>query len=203
MKTISKEKKKFVHGCILKGAISAAVNTRSQKNPVYSLSRIERSIKAELVSFWKEKLVEYATNYIKEKKDSQYFITDVLKFQSDINKSFKDCFYNNEGIRIAQCQKSLSVYLKWLWCLGELKYEPPVCPIDRYVLSECRRHSNEAQRAIIDKVNKDGGWGAINDPDTYEKLVAIIEDVSKSAAVWELFFYNREVLFSNNDYMKE
>ena len=37
--------------------------------------------------------------------------------------------------RLAQAQKSLSLYLKHLWCMGLIPV-PPVCPVDTLILKK-------------------------------------------------------------------
>ena len=68
-----------------------------------------------------------------------------------------DIIADEYGIRIAQCQKSLSLYLKYLWCYGLIE-TPPVCPIDRVILSLCKsyyeKHTEIADRQVkIDLCN--------------------------------------------------
>ncbi len=41
----------------------------------------------------------------------------------------------NGKLRIAQSQKALNLYLKYLWCLGELDVIPPNCPVDSIILN--------------------------------------------------------------------
>jgi hypothetical protein len=38
-------------------------------------------------------------------------------------------------MRIGLAQKALNLYLKYLWCLGEI-HEPPHCPLDSIVLGQ-------------------------------------------------------------------
>jgi hypothetical protein len=55
-----------------------------------------------------------------------------------MNNQFGGLFNNTggryeQGFRVSHSQKSISVYLKHLWCLGMIE-TPPFCPVDRSVL---------------------------------------------------------------------
>ena len=218
---IEKRQSEFVDNIALRSAINAATQTRSEKFHVYSnlicenrtdsaeVKKQKNKKKKEIVAAWKIMLKEFAVRY-QEKRDDQYFFIDVQRFQEEMNsKKGSDGELLKEGfeggsIRIAQCQKSLSVYLKWLWCLGILKHEPPVCPIDRNVLSSCykkldRKNGQKYRKLIID-TNKAGGWGQINDMNEYKKLVKVTQILSEregmTPAEWELGLFN-DVLEDN------
>ena len=202
---INKSRQEFIDRIALRSAVNAATQTRSKKFHVFAESitiktsdtteetKRKRTEKIEVIQFWKTKLKEYAVKY-EEKRDDEFFIKDVVAFQKEF-EAFNNKF-EGEGIRIAQCQKSLSVYLKWLWCLGHLNNEPPMCPIDRNVLNACYKNldkkADKEERKLIQKVNRDGGWGQINDLDEYKGLVNIVKKVAgtQSPAVWELSLFN-------------
>lgn len=81
-------------------------------------------------------------------------------------------------MRIGAAQKALNLYLKHLWCLGEIP-EPPHCPIDAVVLGKV---------PVCDKVR----WTLMK---TIEEYRDVIEKAKKAAkgvplAQWELSLYN-------------
>jgi hypothetical protein len=183
---------------------------RENSNDSAEVVKQKNKKKQEIVAAWKTILKEFAIRYQEEKRDDQFFFIDVQRFQEEMNsKKGSDGELLKEGfeggsIRIAQCQKSLSVYLKWLWCLGMLKHEPPVCPIDRNVLSVCykkldKKNDQKSRKCIAD-INKAGGWGQINDLGEYKQLVEITQILSKRAlmtpAEWDLDLFN-DVLEGN------
>ena len=214
------KKQEFIDQIALRSAVNAASQTRSKKYHVFAdtityqsgdskeVKRLKWEKKKEVINAWKFKLKEYSKNYITDKRDDKYFFEDVKRLQrelsekkseSQVNERLGDRF-EGKKIRIAQCQKSLSVYLKWLWCLDIIKHNPPVCPIDRNVLDSCyksldnKNKDDKDRRALILKVNRDGGWGQIDDSEEYESLVGITAILAKrsnlSIAEWELSLFN-------------
>ena len=171
-------------------AVNVSVKTRGY--PVYSNINEKRK---EAVTFWKVQLEMIGEKYKKEKQDRCQFQEDVFDLQDAINSSeYKECFANNE-IRVGQCQKSLSVFLKWMWCQHELADTPPVCPIDRQVLRKCYGVLKRTG-TITEQEKKDCSvaWSNLTDRKQYVRLVKITEKVAKlegesKTAVWELFAF--------------
>ena len=213
---VDNERDKFIHNIALRSAINAAIQTRSHNHPVFSKlvssnqtdtkeERIEKyNRKLQVISFWKNRLQEQGKAYCVKHKGVNDFILDVLALQNGINEKYR-AFFTEDTIRIAQCQKSLAVYLKWLWCWGKCPYEPPVCPIDRQVLSYCNRKElrlgsdkDNHWRRLIARVNQEGGWGKINNLDDYTDLVEMTITVAgrygEHVALWELRVFNDVVL---------
>ena len=81
--------------------------------------------------------------------------------------------------RIGVAQKALNLYLKYLWCIGQVP-EPPHCPFDRTVIQEL-----EGCQGI--------SWSQFDDLDTYEQLVAAARRKASplSLSEWELRFFNQ------------
>ena len=182
----------FVYQIALRSAIYSATHTRSKNNHVYKESVNKKAI----IDFWKSKLLEFVFKYKDKLKNRRFFFLCVKNLKNDIDSKFSDSFEGN-GIRIAQCHKSLSVFLKWLWCCNLIDFEPPVCPIDRTVLNHCRKklyRSDSKDIQIINKVFDCGGWGRINDIQEYKNLDKVIQKLSKreelSPSVWELSIFN-------------
>ena len=212
-------KDEFILNIALRSAINAAVQIR--RHPVFSesvtlnkddnpqIASEKRQRKTSAIAFWKEKLEQHAWAYLETAVDYQYFINDVDKLKNEINAEYRDCFSGN-GIRIGQCQKSLSVFLKWLWCWGKCTIEPPVCPIDRRVLVFC--YDNELDKSVVEdkewrkliaKVNKAGGWGQLDDLNDYAELVKMTRIISsrhqETVAYWELRVFNDNVLEDSSE----
>ena len=197
---LEKQKKNFANMIALRSAINAAVQTRSTKNPVFSSKKTNKGV---LFNDWKKLLIQNAKQY-KIRKEQADFIKSVKDLQKALQDKHGALFYKNE-VRIAQCQKSLSVYLKWLWCLGEISPEPPVCPIDRNVINNCYslldKKKDKDDRSFLVSVNKNGGWGCINSIDDYKRLLDIANKVAqlkeKTVSQWELSFFNE---YLDSDY---
>lgn len=85
----------------------------------------------------------------------------------------------NEGrFRIGSAQKSLNLYLKYMWCVGRIPM-PPHCPFDFRVLSrlpECR----------------DIRWTKLDSVTEYRRIVGHAKTAAgdNSIAEWELREYN-------------
>lgn len=115
-----------------RSGISAAV----RQLKVYSLH--DASKRREIRGKWKEQLITLGEKY-KDTQTRQQFEKDVEELWTAMNAKYKaefthpDLRNSNPGFRIAQAQKSLSVYLKHLWCNGKIAM-PPVCPIDSTIL---------------------------------------------------------------------
>ena len=80
--------------------------------------------------------------------------------------------------RIGHAQKALNLYLKYLWCLGEIP-PPPHCPFDRWI--------------IQDVLHLDMKWTCLDDIDEYRQLVKEARKQAKglSLAAWELRKYSQ------------
>ena len=74
--------------------------------------------------------------------------------------------------------------LKYYWCSGWLKNEPPHCPIDRIILS----------LAKIKKEGKIPAWTRIIKIKDYKIYIQELKKIAKpkSLAVWELGVFNRK-----------
>lgn len=85
------------------------------------------------------------------------------------------------GLRIGLAQKALNLYLKYLWCLGEIP-EPPHCPIDAVVL----RRVPGCERLR---------WTRMENLEEYLDVIAKARRVAAgvSLAQWELTLYNDAV----------
>lgn len=174
----------------LTSAINSSVRTRN-----YHVYINDRNNRREARSFWKNELERLGDKYIHSKQSKDQFLKDVYALQKSINDSdFCKCFINNR-IRLGQCQKSFSIYLKWMWCQGQLAGIPPVCPIDCKILSECRRvlkKENKGTEEDLEDTNT--AWSIMDCPELYERLVAITEKVAElekdpRPCVWELFAF--------------
>lgn len=120
-------------------ALNKAVNRSVQRAYVYTPG-ISLARKAEIRKFWKKQLVELGEKYA-EVQSVEVFESDMIELQKRMNIEFPNDFNNPKcitcpsQIRLAQAQKSLSLYLKHLWCMGLIPV-PPVCPVDTLILKK-------------------------------------------------------------------
>jgi hypothetical protein len=87
---------------------------------------------------------------------------------------------NGGHMRIGHAQKALNLYLKYLWCFGQIP-EPPHCPIDSVILK--RIPSFGAVR-----------WTRIDSVADYMKVIGAARNEASqknmSLSQWELHVYN-------------
>ena len=159
-------------------ALNSGCIAALQRNPTYT-NNLSPSKKERVREEWKRLLESIGKKYNKPQTIKQ-FKKDISTLKQRMNNTFPDSFNNGEydnEFRLSHAQKSLSVYLKHLWCMGEIP-EPPTCPIDRVVLTRAGLHGKAAS------------WGYINDMDIYEdklKTVSVkAEESGLSVARWEL-----------------
>ena len=109
-------------------------------------------------------------------------ITEDLLIQK-ISYLVKKFNSNNFRFNIGHSQKLINILLKYYWCLGWLKNEPPHCPLDRIVLS----------KAQIKSEGKTPSWTKMDNVEDYKKYIKDIKKIAdpKSVALWELEIFNR------------
>lgn len=97
----------------------------------------------------------------------------IIGLMSAMNDSFGSKF-RDAGFRISHSQKSISVFLKHLWCMQRIRM-PLQCPIDRKILS-CLRTSNY------------NPWTKIDTLEEHTSIIAALNTIAGSTplAVWEL-----------------
>lgn len=99
-----------------------------------------------------------------------------------MNRKYKSLLDNGSTygseFRISHSQKSISVYIKHMWCMNEIM-EPTICPVDRIILSKTDA-----------KKNHDISWGYVNTIDEHRRKFAYIKSAAKdmnlTVAKWEL-----------------
>lgn len=189
--TVSRQKKAFLdsftHSRIAVSnqgiAIESAINSSIRRNPTYS-TETTRLRKKEIADFWGKEIVKLSMKYFEKAQSEETFINDVLTLKKLVNNKYKSDLHNkiSNGLRIAHCQKSLSVYLKYRWCQGDMVFEPPLCPIDRIVLVHCGR--------------TDVAWTSLDDQGRFRSIIKALADTVKkhpccnSVAQWELCVFN-------------
>ena len=90
----------------------------------------------------------------------------------------------SDRFRIGIAQKALNLYLKNLWCLGEIT-TPPHCPLDRLIIDKLGLKWSE--RSQYD-------WTKIDDIEKYKELISRCDHKARergceNIAEWELEVY--------------
>ena len=154
-----------------KVALSKAISAAAQHNKLYNTHDLSR--RKEIRGFWAERLEELADKQRARKLTSQNYLDEVLRLKEIMNTQFNDIEF-----RISHSQKSISVYFKHLWCMGEIS-SPPQCPVDRIILTK------------IGAPVKDRSWGYVDTIEEhnrkYEMIIIFVRSQGfDNESEWEL-----------------
>lgn len=161
-------------------ALTSGLKAASQHNDLYTPCINRQPIR----NRWKAILLDIGEKYVNNQIEEVFF-NDIDQLKEQMNSQFNGQLNNDGGrydlgFRTSHAQKSLSVYLKHLWCMGQIE-QPPFCPID----------SN-----ILRLVNyPDPRWCYVNTRELYLSHVKAVKAGKNanplyegdSIAVWELF----------------
>jgi hypothetical protein len=116
-------------------ALTQSIKASLQHNPTYTKD-IDDFLKTEFRDYWKVRLQQIG-EYFLEVRDLNFYLDQVVLFTAEMNSKFFQVLSPNKenyenGFRIAHSQKSISVYLKHLWCMDVIP-APPSCPLDRII----------------------------------------------------------------------
>lgn len=164
-----------------KKAIGAAI----QHNLLYS-SSIETKYRESIRDYWSTCLEEIGWEFRKSVSIAEYE-NIVQKLKDHMNSKFGSAFDNKSKhgseFRISHSQKSISVYVKHLWCLEKIS-EPTICPIDRIILSKTAARKNS-----------DCSWGYVNSIEEHRrKFKYVLDEAARhqlTLANWELSVFEQ------------
>lgn len=161
-------------------ALTSGVKAAVQRNILYSptLPQRERNM---IVKFWKKELMNIYYEYIQiEAMNDELYEQFIMNLKNRMNERYNFAFIHNKigydnGFRISHAQKSISVFIKHLWCMNLIKL-PLQCPVDRIILT------------IIGYVYPDNKWGYINSIEIHREKIKFIREHCnpQDIAVWEL-----------------
>lgn len=161
----------------LRSAIKAAV----QHNKLY-VDGLPQSDREDVRTAWKDQMI-FHIERLKPLITVEGFERAVEELWGHMNNQHERYFDKQSGgFRISHSQKSLSVYIKHLWCMNDID-EPEICPVDRIILS-----NTEA------KIKNDISWGSVNSMNEHRRKFSYIQkmavDGSLSVAQWELISFS-------------
>jgi hypothetical protein len=151
----------------------------------------KKKFKKELFNYV-EKLIENKYN-IKKVEDDEHLATikAIQKMTNVYGGILNDTLILNgrtvmfaKQLRFGICQKILNLYLKYLWCAGLIKFEPPHFPLDRLVQGK----------------NVNVNWTELDDAKEYRKIINVLHP-KVNKAQWELEEYNK-ILKNNSKYFR-
>jgi hypothetical protein len=121
-------------------ALTSGLNAAVQHNVLYA-QNLSQAKRRAIRDAWGRFLSSVLAKYESPVSGSEYE-QDVERLKQMMNTCFSDYFRSDglrpgcaPGFRISHAQKSLSVFLKHMWCMGKIA-TPPQCPIDRKILRE-------------------------------------------------------------------
>ena len=169
-----------------KKAAALAIKAAVERNPTY-YKEITRTEVKEIHNIWSNLLMELFIKYSKE-QGSEEFVKDIETLCDKMNNGSLKKLFNNSGkgldnnypkrFRVSHAQKSLSVFLKHMWCITEDMPMPPACPIDRRILQEAKIYEP---------------WTKLDCIKTYKEWLNKIANLAgnEPLAKWELVKWNQ------------
>lgn len=147
-----------------------------QHNKIYKNGVAERERKALQVAL-KQNLFEMSKQYTNPVSESVHEL-NIIQLADQLTASQKTILFNDR-FRIGTAQKALNLFLKYLWCAGEIA-EPPHCPFDFLIIQKL------TSELLGNK------WTQADDIRTYRKWVAAAKACAAplSLAEWELIAWN-------------
>jgi hypothetical protein len=114
-----------------------------------------------------------------EKVNDDRHEQNICELAKTITACHRDILHRGQ-FRIGSAQKCLNLYLKYLWCVGEIA-EPPHCPFDNLVVDKLGSEFAECR------------WTKLDDIQKYKDMVAAARTMAgkESLAKWELELWNR------------
>lgn len=140
-----------------------------------------------LISEYNVKFTDEYNKYSSEQLEKKC-IEDIQNFKKELNNKFKDRnILKDNNFRIGTSQKILNLYLKYLWCLGYIEYEPPHCPLDSTIIKDCLKENVK--------------WTEIDEIKEYLRLIEKSKkcagNKNQTIAQWELKEWNDKIINNN------
>ncbi|AUC76138.1 hypothetical protein [Olleya sp. Bg11-27] len=110
-------------------------------------------------------------------------IKSIVSFSNDLKVE-----NTNIPINFGVAQKMLNLYLKYLWCLGELKYEPTHFPVDRLIQIELNKITrNEKNKHLKIAPKKIEAWTQFKDESKYIDIINLAKTIIDKVEVYKHF----------------
>lgn len=153
-------------------ALSKSIRAAVQRNRLYN--NVPNEKRLHIRDIWSKSLLQMSSRYLIENWSEPQYEEVIIELKSLMNDNFGELI----DFRISHSQKSLSVFFKHLWCLGDFPI-PPQCPVDRIILTRANAPHNERS------------WCFIDDIETHRIrydiiMQASIADGFDNVSIWEL-----------------
>ncbi len=174
---MNKQNAKLKESFLKQEIMLLAIQASFQRANIYIKEKINDRDKMLLKESIKEKLEKYNQIYKHGKISDNGHIKNIDNFSKEISEKHERILYKKR-FRIGIAQKTINIYLKYLWVLNIIK-EPPHCPFDFRIISRLKNIPNKCKN-----------WTKIDNIECYKKLVnSAKEESSKnflSISEWEL-----------------
>lgn len=163
---------KYNQSCTIEEALSKGISAAVQRNKLYN--NVPNNVRAHIRYIWSQALLQLSKRYAEEKWNESQYHNEIIELKKLMNETFGKSI----DFRVSHSQKSISVFFKHLWCLGDFPI-PPQCPVDRIILIRANAPYNQRS------------WGHINDIETHRERYSIIRRASiadgfDNVSIWEL-----------------
>jgi len=159
-------------------AMRNSIRAALQRNKTYQ-NNISRRDRRQFREALKTRLRNCSSNYqeIVADKDHLQRITEIC---DQLSNQYGHILLEKR-LRIGTVQKTLNLYLKFLWCLELVQEEPPHCPVDRVIL---------ATAGIV------GNWTQLDDIDLYMDWINQLRQVAQNQgyptlSAWEISIWSK------------
>jgi hypothetical protein len=152
----------FIQEMILRNSVNAALQTRGGLG-VFSKSA-NNQIKRDFKIKAKEWLVQFGNSYIRAKISKITWCNKIQFLANLLTNEFKNDLIGKH-LRIGISQKMISLYLKYLWLLGNEDKKPLFAVLDQKILNLARIKNN---------------WTELDSIEEYARIILKIDKFAKS-----------------------
>ncbi|MBI4671375.1 MAG: hypothetical protein HY741_06860 [Chloroflexi bacterium] len=114
-------------------AMSNSLTSAVQHNPTYTRNLGTRD-RERIRARWASLIRNVSPQYNSHVNDAVH-VQNISSICDVLTSEFSP-FLRGQRFRFGTSQKALNLYLKFFWCLDEIKTPPPHCPVDRTVLTK-------------------------------------------------------------------
>ncbi len=161
----------FIHRMVLRNSTNAAI----QRANVYSTtaSQTEKNAFRKDLKRW---LKQLGLRYFSLEYDGKKYCDEIASLKTHLNNRHST-FLNGGNVKIGARQKAITLYLKYLWLLGDNSKKPIYATLDRGIMN-------------LAGVKNPPNWTKINDIQEYERVGKEIDSFAQnqgweSGSVWE------------------
>ena len=156
-------------------AISNSIGAAVKHNKIYPSNKFPINLRKKVKSSWINFLRNLDEKVTETTSEEEYLLL-IEELKKHLCISFRESGAQDNFIKICHSQKSISVYLKYRWCMGRI--EPIHCPVDSIILKK------------IDW--KGASWTSVDNINDHVRMIEAIrlfvqkENPELSIAEWEL-----------------